>query len=148
MDSRGGFRTDSLGLHNRGALMAKRPPDKVIEYRISLQDYERDMFTSAIGAYQMNRIVTPIITLMNDVSGMTVLLTLLASILGFTFLTATLTSDSSVADVIDLFVTQKNQAEAAGVVGLAGAYGQIPGPFSAQISQWLIQALGLTPQES
>jgi len=127
--------------------MAKRPPDKVIEYRISLQDYERDMFNSAIGAYQMNRILTPIVTLMNDVSGMTVLLTLLASILGFTFVTAMLASDASVADVIDAFLTQKAQAEAAGVIGLAGAYGQIPGPFGNQISQWLIQVLGLTPQE-
>jgi len=63
--------------------MTKRKPDKVIEYRISLQDKEREILESAIGAYQVNRIMTPIVTLMNDVTGMIVLLTLAAS-LGFT----------------------------------------------------------------
>ncbi len=124
--------------------MPKRKADKVIEYRISLQDKEREMIDSALGAYQMNKIATPIVNLMNDVSGMTVLLILLASILGFTFSTAMLASNASVADVIDAFLTQKAQAEAAGVIGAAGVYGPIPAP----ISHLLIQFLGLTPQES
>ena len=62
--------------------MTKRKPDQVIEYRISLQDKEREILESAIGAYQVNRIMTPIVTLMNDISGMAVFLTL-ASALGF-----------------------------------------------------------------
>ena len=124
--------------------MPKRKADKVIEYRISLQDKEREMIDSALGAYQMNRIATPIVNLMNDVSGMTVLLVLLASILGFTFSTAMLASNASVADVIDAFLTQREQAIASGVIGAAGVYGQIPGPFGHQISQLLIEILGLT----
>ena len=124
--------------------MAKRPPDKVIEYRISLQDYERDMFSSAIGAYQMNRIMTPIVTLMNYVTGMVVFLTILAAVgvtgVTFTFLTAMLTSDSSVADAIDQFVTQRDHAIAAGAtVGIFG----LGSPITAQI----LTMFGLTPQE-
>jgi len=133
-----------VGLHNRGALMAKRSPDKVIEYRISLQDYERDMFSSAIGAYQMNRIMTPIVTLMNDVTGMIVFLTILAAVgvtgVTFTFLTAMLTSDASVADAIDQFVTQRDQAIAAGAtVGIFG--------FGSPITAQILNLFGLTPQE-
>ena len=124
--------------------MSKRPPDKVIEYRISLQDYERDMFNSAIGAYQMNRIMTPIVTLMNDVTGMIVFLTILAAVgvtgVTFTFLTAMLTSDSSVADAIDQFFTQRDQAIAAGAT--VGVFG-LSNPLTPQI----LSMFGLTPQE-
>ena len=123
--------------------MAKRPPDKVIEYRISLQDYERDMFTSAIGAYQMNRIATPIINLMNDVTGMVVFLTILAAVgvtgVTFTFLTAMLTTDSSMADVIDAFTTQRQQAIAAGAT--VGVFG-LGSPITAQI----LSLFGLMPE--
>jgi len=144
MDPRNGLRANSLGLHNRGALMAKRRPDKVVEFRISMQDFERDMFSSAIGAYQMNRIMTPIVTLMNDVTGMIVFLTILAAVgvtgVTFTFLTAMLTSDSSVADAIDQFVTQRDQAIAAGAT--VGVFG-LGSPITAQI----LSMFGLTPQE-
>jgi hypothetical protein len=123
--------------------MAKRPPDKVIEYRISLQDYERDMFNSAIGAYQMNRIATPIINLMNDVTGMVVFLTILAAVgvtgVTFTFLTAMLTTDSSMADVIDAFTTQRQQAIAAGAT--VGVFG-LGSPITAQI----LSLFGLMPE--
>jgi len=123
--------------------MTKRKPDKVIEYRIGLQDKEREMLDSAIGAYQINQVLTPIVTLMNDVTGMIVFLTLLAALgvtgVTFTFLTAMLTADSSVADVIDTFASQREQAIAAGVA--LGIGGTVPG-----IGYWIIQALGLTPE--
>jgi len=124
--------------------MAKKPSDQVFELRFSLQDYEREMFSSAIGAYQMNRIMTPIVTLMNDVTGMIVFLTILAAVgvtgVTFTFLTAMLTSDASVADAIDQFVTQRDQAIAAGAtVGIFG----VSSPITAQI----MSLFGLTPQE-
>ena len=48
MDSRNGIRTDIVGLHNRGALMAKKPSDFVYEVRFSLQDKEREMADSLI----------------------------------------------------------------------------------------------------
>jgi len=124
--------------------MSKKPSDVVYELRFSLQDYEREMFNSAIGAYQMNRILTPIVNLMNDVTGMIVFLTLLAAVgvtgVTFTFLTAMLTSDASVADVIDQFSTQRDQAIAAGAT--VGVFGL--GGISAQI----LSLLGLTPEPS
>jgi hypothetical protein len=125
--------------------MSKKPSDVVYELRFSLQDYEREMFNSAIGAYQMNRILTPIVNLMNDVTGMIVFLTLLAAVgvtgVTFTFLTAMLTSDASVADVIDQFSTQREQAIAAGAtVGIFGG----SNPITAQI----LSMFGLTPEPS
>lgn len=123
--------------------MAKKPSDQVFELRFSLQDYERDMFSSAIGAYQMNRIATPIINLMNDVTGMVVFLTILAAVgvtgVTFTFLTAMLTSDSSMADIIDAFTTQREQAIAAGAT--VGVFG-LGSPITAQI----LSMLGLMPE--
>jgi len=123
--------------------MAKKPSDQVFELRFSLQDYEREMFSSAIGAYQMNRIMTPIVTLMNDVTGMIVFLTILAAVgvtgVAFTFLTAMLTSDSSMADVIDAFTTQREQAIiAAGITGVTLGQGWI--------GRWINQTLGLYPE--
>jgi len=94
--------------------MAKKPSDVVYELRFSLQDYEREMFSSAIGAYQMNRIMTPIVTLMNDVTGMIVFLTILASLgvtgVAFTFLLTNIDKDDMGA-VWDAFLTQRQQAE-------------------------------------
>ncbi len=124
--------------------MSKRRPDKVVEFRISMQDYEREMFSSAIGAYQMNRIMTPIVTLMNDVTGMIVFLTILAAVgvtgVTFTFLTAMLTADSGIEAVVDQFFTQREQAIAAGAT--VGVFG-LSNPLTAQI----LTMLGLTPQE-
>ena len=102
------------------------------------------MFDSVVGAYQFNRVMEPIVKLMNDVTGMIVFLTILAAIgvtgVTFTFLTAMLTSDSSVADAIDQFFTQRDQAIAAGAtVGIFG----LGSPITAQI----LTIFGLTPQE-
>jgi len=35
--------------------MSKRKPDQVIEFRISLQDREKEMFDSMVGAYQIDK---------------------------------------------------------------------------------------------
>jgi len=117
----------------------------VIEYRISLQDKLNDQVDSLIGAYQINRIFTPIVTLMNDVTGMIVFLTILAAVgvtgVTFTFLTAMLTSDSSVAEAIDAFTTQRQQAIAAGAT--VGVFG-LSSPITAQI----LSLFGLVPEES
>jgi len=124
--------------------MSKKPSDQVFELRFSLQDYEREMFSSAIGAYQMNRIMTPIVTLMNDVTGMIVFLTILAAVgvtgVTFTFLTAMLTADSGIEAVVDQFFTQREQAIAAGAT--VGVFG-LSNPLTAQI----LSMFGLTPQE-
>jgi len=36
--------------------MSKRKPDQVVEFRISLQDKEREMFDSLVGAYQVDKL--------------------------------------------------------------------------------------------
>jgi len=102
------------------------------------------MFTSAIGAYQMNRILTPIITLMNDVTGMVVFLTIIAALgvtgVTFTFLTAMLVGDYTISDAVDQFATQRQQAIAAGAtVGIFG----LSNPLTAKI----FDIFGLTPEE-
>jgi len=102
------------------------------------------MFTSAIGAYQMNRILTPIITLMNDVTGMVVFLTIIAALgvtgVTFTFLTAMLVGDFTISDAVDQFTTQRQQAIAAGAtVGIFG----LSNPLTAKI----FNIFGLTPEE-
>lgn len=123
--------------------MSKNKPKETIEYVIRLQDKERQLAESVIGAYQMNRIATPIINLMNDVTGMVVLLTVLAAVgvtgVTFTFLTAMLTTDSSMADIIDAFTTQREQAIAAGAT--VGVFG-LGSPLTAQI----LSLLGLMPE--
>jgi len=53
--------------------MTKRDPDQVIEYRISLQDKLNEQVDSAIAAYQINKIATPLVALLSDVSAMLVI---------------------------------------------------------------------------
>ena len=60
--------------------MTKRKPDKVIEYRFSLQDKERQMLDSYVAAHSFNSVTTPIVTLMNDMTGMAVFLELIAGL--------------------------------------------------------------------
>ena len=101
--------------------MSKNKPKETIEYVIRFQDKERQMVDSAIGAYQVNRILTPIITLMNDISGMTVFLTIVASLglAGVQFIfNATGTDDMHVL-LTDFFIQRDQAAAAAGVTILA-----------------------------
>ena len=103
--------------------MSKNKPKETIEYVIRLQDKERQMVESAIGAYQVNRIMTPIVTLLNDVTGMATLLGLLALLPGFVFYAE---EGMSSAELIDAFTTQREQAIAAGVITV-GTFGLGPG---------------------
>lgn len=116
--------------------MSKNKPKETIEYVIRLQDKERQLAEDAIGAYQLNRIMTPIVTLMNDVSGMALLLTLLASIIGFTFIVSE--DIQSPAGLIDAFTTQREQAIAAGVISTV---------TSPTIGVLISKLLGLVPEK-
>jgi len=53
--------------------MTKREPDQVIEYRISLQDKLNEQVDSALAAYQINKVATPLVALLGDVSAMLVI---------------------------------------------------------------------------
>jgi len=50
--------------------MPRLPVDgkKVIEHRITFGTKEREMIEGALGAYQFNRVATPMVDAMNDVS--------------------------------------------------------------------------------
>ena len=115
------------GLNPRSDPMAKKPSDQVFELRFSLQDYERDMFTSAIGAYQFNRIAEPVVKLMNDVTGMAVFLSIVAATglagVAFTFVYPGLT-ELTIGGLVEAFWLQRMQAhetmrEETGVTGPA-----------------------------
>jgi len=45
----------TIGHHHRSDPMSKRKPDQVVEFRISLQDREKEMFDSLVGAYQIDK---------------------------------------------------------------------------------------------
>jgi len=52
--------------------LAKKAPDQVIVFRFELQQKERELIESAIGAYNFNQISTPLVAGMSDVSFMVV----------------------------------------------------------------------------
>jgi len=60
--------------------MPRLPVDgkKVVEHRITFGTKERDMMESALGAFQFNRVATPIVAGMSDVSFMVVVAGILA----------------------------------------------------------------------
>lgn len=125
--------------------MSKRKPDTLIEYRFGLQDKERQMFDEYIHAHSFNSIASPIVSLMNDVTGMIVFLTIVAALgitgVTFTFLTAMLTTEATMAETIDQFVSQRDQAIAAGAtVGIFGP----ASPITAQI----LNLFGLFPKDN
>jgi len=99
--------------------MTKRNPDKVIEYRFSMQDKEREMFEQYVHAHSFNSVTTPIISLMNDISGMAVFLTLAASLglagVVFLFTATTGTEDDMHVLLTDFFLQRDQAAQAAGV---------------------------------
>ena len=113
MDSRNGLRTAIVGLHNRGALMSKNKPKETIEYVIRMQDREREMLDSLIGAYQFNRVMEPIVKLMNDVTGMAVFLSIVAAtgLAGTTFvLKITTGGELTLEGLLESFWVQRMEA--------------------------------------
>jgi hypothetical protein len=121
--------------------MPKPKPDKVIRHEIVLGRSEKEMLDSLTGSLAFKNVATPIVTLMNDVTGTITFLSLIAAVgltgVSFTFLVS---EELSVQGVIDSFISQRDQAAvAAGIGGLPGV------PFGGGIiSQWL----GLLDQES
>ena len=94
----------------------------MVEYRISLQDKQSEQLDSLITSYQINRILTPIVTLMNDISRMAVFLTLAASLglAGVVFLfTATTGTEDDMHVLLTDFFLQRDQAAAAAGVTIA-----------------------------
>jgi len=116
--------------------MTKRKPDRVNEIRISLQDKQSEQLDDIVTSYMIGNVLPSVVSLMKDVTGMIVLLSILAGLIGFKFRPVGL----DVPDVIDEFLTQRQQAIAAGVI-ISG------GPLGPGIGLRLAQLLGLLPEQ-
>jgi len=48
--------------------MPRKPTEKVVEHRITLGTYERQMFSDAVTSYNFKNVSTPIVAALSDVS--------------------------------------------------------------------------------
>ena len=65
--------------------MPKPKPDQVIRHEIVFGRSERDLIEGALVAYQVNRIATPAVALISDMSAMAIVFAALGTYLGFKF---------------------------------------------------------------
>jgi len=89
-------------------------------------------------AWSFNRIATPLVEVLKDKNAIAALLTLLATVTGFVFLAS---EELSVAGLIDAFVSQRDQAIAAGIISVSA-------PGGIGIGMLISQFLGLFGEES
>ena len=79
-----------MGFNRWGALMSKRRPDKVIEYRISLQDKERELLEHLVyvegSAKAFNQATEPFVEILKDISAMTIILSAVSALLGWNYI--------------------------------------------------------------
>jgi hypothetical protein len=104
--------------------MPKPKPDKVIRHEIVLGRSERDMLEGWFSSMTFNNVATPTVDLLNDVTGMATFLSLLSVAgltgVGFTFLVS---PEMEMSDLIDSFVSQREQAKAeAGLQSVENIY--------------------------
>jgi len=109
--------------------MAKRKPDKVIEYRISLQDKERELLEHLVyvegTAKAFNQFTEPFVEIVKDVSAMTLIFGALAAYGGWTFVVSPGidSAESIYADFMAQLDAVNETREAAGeAAAYAGAY--------------------------
>ncbi len=66
--------------------MPKPKPDQVIRHEIVFGRSERELIEGALVAYQVNKIATPAVALISDVSAMTLIFSAIATYLGWEFI--------------------------------------------------------------
>ena len=66
--------------------MPKRKPEQVIGVRLELQESERALLEMGVAAWSFNRISDPIIKLINDNTSLVLILSILATYLGFKYI--------------------------------------------------------------
>ena len=97
--------------------MPKPKPTEIIRHEIILGRVERDLVETATMAYTVNRISTPLVALLSDISAMTIILSLVATYLGFKYEVPQLIGNEMAdlyADFDAQFQAAKDKAEAAG----------------------------------
>lgn len=97
--------------------MPKPKPDNIVRHEIILGRVERDLVETATMAYTVNRVATPLVALLSDVSAMTIILSLVATYLGFKYEVPSLIG-GEMAEILADFDAQyqaaKDKAEAVG----------------------------------
>jgi|TARA_R110000822_G_scaffold256566_1_gene382350 hypothetical protein len=53
--------------------LPRKPVEKVVEHRITLGQKEREMIDTAVAGYTFNKVATPMVALLSDVSALTTL---------------------------------------------------------------------------
>ena len=87
----------------------KPKPDKIVRYEFVLGKVERQQLEQANAAYSINRVMSPLVTLLNDVTGVATVLALLAVGLGFKYNVYSGPA-ATTADLIGDFADQARQA--------------------------------------
>lgn len=104
--------------------MPKPKPDQIIRHEYVLGKVERQQLEQLSAAYSINRVLSPLVTLLNDVTGVATVLGLLAVGLGFKYDVYSGPA-ATTADLIQDFADQARQAkvdaEAALAAGQAAA---------------------------
>ncbi|HIO21182.1 MAG TPA: hypothetical protein EYN18_02140 [Nitrospirales bacterium] len=122
--------------------MAKRKPDQTITHRIELQEKERELLSHIVylegTTKAFNNVAEPIVKLMNDVTGMITVMSILAATgitgVGFVFLAS---EDLSIGTVVDQFLSQRQQAAVAQGLDIAAApFESLPGPLGEIAEQY------------
>jgi len=122
--------------------MSKRKPDKTIVHRIELQEKERELLSHIVylegTTKAFNNVAEPIVKLLNDVTGMITVMSILAASgitgVGFIFLAS---EDLSIGTVVDQFLNQRQQAAVAQGLDLAAApFEALPGPLGEIAEQY------------
>lgn len=65
--------------------MPKPKPDQVIRHEIVFGRSERELIEGALVAYQVNKVSTPLVALVSDISAMTIVFSAVSVYLGFKF---------------------------------------------------------------
>jgi hypothetical protein len=128
--------------------MPKVKPDQVIRHEIVFGRSERELIEGALVAYQVNKIATPAVALISDISAMTLIFSAIAGYLGWEFIISPGidTADGIYSEFMRQYnVNKKATIEAAEDVAVnwAGtAVGAIPGAGFAPITiQYLLELL-------
>ena len=92
--------------------MPKPKPDQVIRHEIVFGRSERELIESALVAYQVNKISTPLVALISDVSAMTLIFSIIGSYYGIKYVVS-----PNLTEVGEIYDDFRNQLEIANIAG-------------------------------
>jgi hypothetical protein len=92
--------------------MPKPKPNQIIRHEIVLGRTERELIESGLTAYSINKISTPLVALLSDVSAMTLIFSAIAGILGWKFILSPGLTEAG--ELYNDFINQYDAWKAAG----------------------------------